>query len=381
MGKGKECIVICTVVQKGEAESIPDSSHGCTPMHLLSAEATSTDLRRVQRTGLAIFAVKKPCPFISTASNSGDNAGDVRPAMIAVNKPFVKDAVYTLEELRQRITNAAALVTPQMPQNNWREVEYRRLDVFRAIQGAHMENWYEQTNFVAVGSHLSLIEGCSAITSVASGDNYHGYISTVHNTPSLIRKRKRNWLGHWLRRNCLMKNAMEGMVKERRVRGRRRYQITDDIKLYQTPPGRVKITRGHTGLLTASTAGSTVVHCSLSVVEPIEVAWVHRCTACAKNMNLSNIMDDDVRTINFIRSKGLNHMAFRSLLDDINSEYGDLLYHTEVRWLSRGRVLERFLALRNETTLFMDVHGKPVRSLGHGRIQKNNVTIVRRLRT
>ncbi|KAJ4452040.1 hypothetical protein ANN_03555 [Periplaneta americana] len=50
---------------------------------------------------------------------------------------------------------------------------------------------------------------------------------------------------------------------------------------------------------------------------------------CAKNMNHSNVMDVVVRTINFIRSKGLNHREFRALLDDINSEYGDLLYHTE----------------------------------------------------
>ncbi|KAJ4439488.1 hypothetical protein ANN_07612 [Periplaneta americana] len=47
----------------------------------------------------------------------------------------------------------------------------------------------------------------------------------------LIRKRKRNWLGHWLRRNCLLKVALEGMVNGRRVRGRRRYQVVDDIKI------------------------------------------------------------------------------------------------------------------------------------------------------
>ncbi|KAJ4445068.1 hypothetical protein ANN_06867 [Periplaneta americana] len=41
----------------------------------------------------------------------------------------------------------------------------------------------------------------------------------------LIRKRKRNWLGHWLRRNYLLKDALEGMVNGRRVRGRRRYQM------------------------------------------------------------------------------------------------------------------------------------------------------------
>ncbi|KAJ4450423.1 hypothetical protein ANN_01847 [Periplaneta americana] len=48
----------------------------------------------------------------------------------------------------------------------------------------------------------------------------------------LIRKRKRNWLGHWVRRNCLLKDALEGMMNRRRVLGRRRYQMTDDIKIY-----------------------------------------------------------------------------------------------------------------------------------------------------
>ena len=47
----------------------------------------------------------------------------------------------------------------------------------------------------------------------------------------LIRKRKRNWLGHWLRRNCLLKDAIEGMVNGKKVRGRRRYQMIDNIML------------------------------------------------------------------------------------------------------------------------------------------------------
>ena len=32
----------------------------------------------------------------------------------------------------------------------------------------------------------------------------------------LIKKRKINWLDHWLRRNCLLKDALEGMVKGRK---------------------------------------------------------------------------------------------------------------------------------------------------------------------
>ena len=45
----------------------------------------------------------------------------------------------------------------------------------------------------------------------------------------LIKKRERNWLGHWLRRNFLLKDALEGMVNGKKVRGRIIYQMTDNI--------------------------------------------------------------------------------------------------------------------------------------------------------
>ena len=32
----------------------------------------------------------------------------------------------------------------------------------------------------------------------------------------LIKKRKSSWFGHWLRRKCLLKDALEGMVKGRK---------------------------------------------------------------------------------------------------------------------------------------------------------------------
>ena len=48
----------------------------------------------------------------------------------------------------------------------------------------------------------------------------------------LIRKRKRNWMGHWLRRNCLLNDALEGMVNGKNVRGRRKYQMIDNIMIY-----------------------------------------------------------------------------------------------------------------------------------------------------
>ena len=49
-----------------------------------------------------------------------------------------------------------------------------------------------------------------------------------------IRKRKANWIGHILRRNCLLKQVAEGKIKGEievtRRRGRRRKKLLDDPK-------------------------------------------------------------------------------------------------------------------------------------------------------
>jgi hypothetical protein len=49
-----------------------------------------------------------------------------------------------------------------------------------------------------------------------------------------IRKRKANWIGHILRRNCLLKQVIEGEIKGdmevTRRRGRRRKKRLDDLK-------------------------------------------------------------------------------------------------------------------------------------------------------
>ena len=49
-----------------------------------------------------------------------------------------------------------------------------------------------------------------------------------------IRKRKANWIGHILRRNCFLKQVIEGKIKGemevRRRRGWRRKKLLDDLK-------------------------------------------------------------------------------------------------------------------------------------------------------
>jgi hypothetical protein len=49
-----------------------------------------------------------------------------------------------------------------------------------------------------------------------------------------IRKREANWIGHILRKNCLLKEVKEGKTKGemevKRRRGRRRKKLLDDLK-------------------------------------------------------------------------------------------------------------------------------------------------------
>ena len=77
--------------------------------------------------------------------------------------------------------------------------------------------------------------------------------------------------------------------------------------------------------------------------------WIFHCilyqeALCCKLLKMDHIMEVVVQTVNFIRTRGLNHHQFDNLLSDIGITY-DLPYHIEVRSLSRGAVLKRFFNL------------------------------------
>ena len=59
-------------------------------------------------------------------------------------------------------------------------------------------------------------------------------VNEQRNSLHEIRKRKANWIGHILRRNCLLKQVIEGKIKGEmevtRRRGRRRKKLLDDLK-------------------------------------------------------------------------------------------------------------------------------------------------------
>lgn len=83
---------------------------------------------------------------------------------------------------------------------------------------------------------------------------------------------------------------------------------------------------------------------------------IHQHVLSTKILSWDLIMKDIVFIINFIQRNGLNHRQV--FLLGINSDYGDVLYYTAIRWLRRGRKLERFLMLRQEMYHFLKKKNK-----------------------
>jgi hypothetical protein len=58
--------------------------------------------------------------------------------------------------------------------------------------------------------------------------------------------------------------------------------------------------------------------------------------------SLKDVLDTTVKIVNFVKARLLNSRVFSALRNDMGSDHVTLLNHTEVRWLSRGKVLARF---------------------------------------
>lgn len=71
-------------------------------------------------------------------------------------------------------------------------------------------------------------------------------------------------------------------------------------------------------------------------------------------MNFSPVMDLVTKDTDLIQgvNRSLNHKKFGSFLDEESTVYGDLQVHTEIRWMSCVKSLNRFFALRTEIPAF-----------------------------
>ncbi|GBM95377.1 hypothetical protein AVEN_250028-1 [Araneus ventricosus] len=64
-----------------------------------------------------------------------------------------------------------------------------------------------------------------------------------------------------------------------------------------------------------------------------------------------------IKIINSIFSKALYHRQFKDFLEEIDSQFSDLLLHNKVRWLSRCNALERFALCLSEIKTFLNEKG------------------------
>ena len=75
---------------------------------------------------------------------------------------------------------------------------------------------------------------------------------------------------------------------------------------------------------------------------------------------LKAVLKHVIECVNFIRARALNHRLFKVVCDQMGSEHTVLLYHTDVRWLSRGLVLSRVFELCGEIETFLRERKSPL---------------------
>jgi len=76
-------------------------------------------------------------------------------------------------------------------------------------------------------------------------------------------------------------------------------------------------------------ANATFVHC-----------FIHRFALCTKVLPsaLMSCLNKIIKIVNFIKTSALHTRLSARLCEDVGSDHKCLLFHTEVRWLSRGNV-------------------------------------------
>ncbi|XP_023211592.1 general transcription factor II-I repeat domain-containing protein 2-like [Centruroides sculpturatus] len=87
---------------------------------------------------------------------------------------------------------------------------------------------------------------------------------------------------------------------------------------------------------------------------------IHQEVLASKVLKMEHVMNPIIKTVNFIKSRELNHRQITQFLNDLDEKCSDISYFAEVRWLSRGSMLKRFFELRKHVVTFMAQKGKPM---------------------
>lgn len=83
---------------------------------------------------------------------------------------------------------------------------------------------------------------------------------------------------------------------------------------------------------------------------------IHREALATRKMpaDLQKVLDESVKIVNYIKNRPLNARLFSQICEEMGSNHTQLLFHTDVRWLSRGKILNRLFELRHELQCFLN---------------------------
>ncbi|GBO13490.1 General transcription factor II-I repeat domain-containing protein 2B [Araneus ventricosus] len=83
---------------------------------------------------------------------------------------------------------------------------------------------------------------------------------------------------------------------------------------------------------------------------------IHHEALCAQTFpaEIVEVMNLVIKIINSILAKALYHRQFKDFLEEIDSQFPDLLLRNKMLWLSRGNVLQRFALRLSEIKTFLN---------------------------
>lgn len=79
---------------------------------------------------------------------------------------------------------------------------------------------------------------------------------------------------------------------------------------------------------------------------------------CCKFLHMRHVMGICMKIVNSNQRRSLQRRMFRAQLEENTFEYGELLYHADVRWLSRSIFLPRFRDFLQEVKEFLETKGE-----------------------
>ncbi|KAL4083263.1 hypothetical protein QTP88_028593 [Uroleucon formosanum] len=122
--------------------------------------------------------------------------------------------------------------------------------------------------------------------------------------------------------------------------------------------GAVSMTGIHSGVVSRV---KEVAHAHLISTR----CFIHREQLAVKDMgkNFNDILNQCTTIINFIRARAINSRIFSVMCKEFGSVYNNVLFHSHIRWISRGKILTRFIELRTEIEVFLREKNSPLSDL------------------